>query len=103
VAARTRHDGTPHAGYDAGHGSAGQKSMSEQGSREAPASEQLVKTMFAALAVGSILAAAAVYLLRGAFGIADDTARNVATAFVLAAMADGLVLYFWDRLFKRPK
>jgi phosphate/sulfate permease len=65
--------------------------------------EQQVKSMFAALAVGSLLAAVAIYLLRGWLGIPDDTARLVSTAFVGLAVVDGLVIYLWDRIFKRSK
>jgi hypothetical protein len=65
-------------------------------------SEQQVKSAFAALAVGSLLAAVAIYLLRGTLSIPDDTARLVATVFVVLAVVDGLVIYFWDRIFKRP-
>ena len=71
----------------------------DSGSR--PTAEQQVKQMFAALACGALLAAAAVYLLRETLGIPDDTARMVAVVFALVAVADGLVLYFWDRIFKR--
>ena len=77
--------------------------MNEQNSGETQTREQQVKAAFAALAVGSMLAAAAVYLLRGALGIPDDTARTISTAFVVAAVVDGLILYFWDRIFKRSR
>ena len=66
-----------------------------------PSNERQVKQMFAALAIGSILAAAAVYLLRETLGIPDDTARTVALVFALVALVDGLVIYFWDWIFKR--
>ncbi len=66
-----------------------------------PTAEQQVKQTFAALAVGSLLAAVAVYLLRETLGIPDETARLVSLAFALLAVVDGLVIYFWDRIFKR--
>jgi hypothetical protein len=65
-------------------------------------SEQRVKAAFAALATGSLIAAALLYVLRGVLGIPDDTARLISTVLVLAAVADVLVLHFWDRIFKRP-
>jgi hypothetical protein len=34
-------------------------------------------------------------------GIPRDTARLISLVFVLAAIADGAILVFWDRLFKR--
>ena len=73
--------------------------MSEDGGQSTP--EQQVKQMFAALACGALLAAAAIYLLRETLGIPDDTARMVALVFAAVAVVDGLVIYFWDRIFKR--
>ena len=73
----------------------------ESGNR--PIAEQQVKQTFAALAIGSLLAAVAVYLLRETLGIPDETARLVSLAFALLAVVDGLVIYFWDRIFKRSK
>ena len=55
--------------------------MSQDDSRQ-PAAERQVKAMLAALAFGSLLAGAAIYLLRETLGIPDDTARMVALVFV---------------------
>jgi hypothetical protein len=65
--------------------------------------ERAAKVAFAVLALGSALVAVAVYLLRATLGISDETARLIATAFILAAVADALVLFLWDRIFKRPR
>jgi hypothetical protein len=73
--------------------------MSRQGDQPTP--EQQVKSAFAALAFGSLAAAAAIYVFRQSLGIPDDTAQMVSMVFVLVAVVDGLVLYFWDRIFKR--
>lgn len=75
--------------------------MSQDDSRQ-PAAEQQVKTILAALAFGSLLAAAAIYQLRGTLGIPDDTAQMVSLVLMLVAVVDGLTIYFWDRFFKRP-
>jgi hypothetical protein len=72
-----------------------------QDDSDRPAAEQQVKTMLAALAFGSLLAGAAIYLLRETLGIPDDTARMVALVFVLVAVVDGLMIIFWNRIFKR--
>ena len=75
--------------------------MSQDDSRQ-PAAEQQVKTILAALALGSLAAAAAIYGFRQSLGIPDDTAQMVSLVLVLVAVVDGLTIYFWDRFFKRP-
>lgn len=64
---------------------------------------RLAKAVFANLALLSVLAGAALYLLRARIGIAEDTARLVATAFIIVGIADTIVLLAWDRIFRRPK
>ena len=39
--------------------------------------------------------------VRETLGIPDDTARTVALVLALVALVDGLVIYFWDWIFKR--
>jgi hypothetical protein len=73
-----------------------------QDNKGQPAPDQQVRSMFAALAFGSLAAAAAVYVFRQYLGIPDDTAQLVSLVFGLVAIADGLLVYFWDRIFKRP-
>jgi hypothetical protein len=65
------------------------------------ANERLAKTVFAALAFASVLAGLGIYLLQAQLGIDADTARLVATAFLAVGIGDTLLLYLWDRLFKR--
>lgn len=60
-----------------------------------------VKAMFAALALGSVVAGLLVYMMRERLGIPDDTAQMIATVFIAVATADIALLIFWDRLFKR--
>jgi len=65
------------------------------------ANERLAKAVFAGLALVSVLAGLGIYLLQERLGIDEDTARLVATAFLVVGMGDTLLLYLWDRLFKR--
>lgn len=60
-----------------------------------------VKAMFAALALGSVLAGLIVYVFRESLGIPDDTAQTIAIVFIAVAIADIALLLFWDTLFKR--
>jgi hypothetical protein len=60
-----------------------------------------VKALFAALALGSVLAGFMVYLLQGQLGIPSETARNVTTVFVVVGVVDALILYVWDRYSKK--
>lgn len=63
--------------------------------------ERLAKAAFAAMALLSVLAGLALYLLQAQFGISEDTARMVSTAFILVGIADTIVLFLWNRIFKR--
>ena len=68
----------------------------------APGPNQLlVRAAFAAMALVSVLAGLALYLLQAQIGIAEDTARMISTAFILVGMADTIVLFLWHRIFKR--
>jgi len=64
------------------------------------ANERLAKAVFAMLALASVLAGLGIYLLQERIGIDEDTARLVATAFLVVGIGDTLLLYLWDRLFK---
>ena len=65
------------------------------------ANERIAKAVFAVLALACVLAGFGIYLLQARLGIDEDTARLVATAFLVVGMGDTLLLYLWDRLFKR--
>ena len=67
----------------------------------ATANERLAKAVFAVLALASVLAGLGIYLLQERLGIDEDTARLIATAFLVVGIGDTLLLYLWDRLFKR--
>ena len=66
-----------------------------------PQDPNTVKALFAALALGSVLAGFVVYLLQGQLGIPSDTARYITTVFVVLGVVDALILYVWDRYTKR--
>ena len=63
--------------------------------------ERLVKAAFAAMALVSVLAGLGLYLLQARIGISEETARLVSTAFIVVGIADTIVLFMWDRIFKR--
>jgi hypothetical protein len=48
-----------------------------------------------------VLAGLLLYLLQTSIGISEDTARLISTAFIVVGIADTIVLFWWDRLFKR--
>jgi hypothetical protein len=57
-----------------------------------------VRLLFAVLALASLTIGLALYALAERLGLDEETARYLATAFLAAAVADALILYFWDRL-----
>jgi TRAP-type C4-dicarboxylate transport system permease small subunit len=65
--------------------------------------ERLVKAAFAAMALVSVLTGLGIYLLQERIGISEETARLVSTAFIAVGIADTVILYFWDHIFKRRK
>ena len=75
--------------------------MPQQQDPPLPRGAGTVRLLFAGLALGSLIIGLALYLLAERLGLDEATARLLATAFLLAAVADALVLYFWDRLFTR--
>lgn len=62
--------------------------------------QRIIRIAFGAMALLSILAGLVLWNFADAIGLEEDTARLVATAFVIAGIGDALVLHFWDRLFK---
>jgi hypothetical protein len=64
-----------------------------------PRGNRTARLLFAGMALVSLSAGLALYALAEWLGLDDDTARYLATAFLIAAVADALVLYFWDRVF----
>ena len=63
--------------------------------------ERLAKAAFAAMALVSVLTGLGLYLLQERIGISEETARLVSTAFIMVGIADTIVLFLWDRIFKR--
>lgn len=72
--------------------------MSELPDNQQPQA-RIVRAVFAVLALMSLAGALALYLLAERLGLDPDTARLIASAFLIAAVLDALVLYGWDRLF----
>lgn len=62
---------------------------------------RMVRLLFAGLALGSLAIGVALFVLAARLGLDADTARYLATAFLATAVADALILYFWDRFFGR--
>ena len=62
-------------------------------------SGRAVKIAFGLMALVSVALGLALWQLSARIGLPDATARILATAFIVAGIADALVLYFWDRLF----
>ena len=62
-------------------------------------SQRIVQLTFGALALGSLACGLGVTLLAHRLAVPPDTARIVASAFLLVAVVDALVLYGWERVF----
>jgi hypothetical protein len=59
------------------------------------------KVLFGAVALGSLSAGLTLHLLQAQFGIGEDTARILSLVFILVGVADVLILFLWDRIFRR--
>ncbi len=62
---------------------------------------QLIRRIIAVMGLASLLAALCLYAFADSIGLDPGTARLMVTAFVMAAIADGLVVRYWDHLFGR--
>ena len=51
------------------------------------------------LAVLTVVAGGALLPFHESAGLSADQARRIGSVFILAGMADSLILYFWDRIF----
>lgn len=71
-----------------------------QDDRPPPTSQgRLVRVAFGIMALASVLLGLAVWQLAERMGLPEASARIIASAFIVAGIADALVLYFWERLF----
>ncbi|MFM9848181.1 MAG: hypothetical protein ACKVP3_13590 [Hyphomicrobiaceae bacterium] len=77
--------------------------MTTQHDPASPRKMRLVRLMFAGMALASLAAGLTLYILAERLGLDDDTARYLATAFLAAAVADALILHFWDRIFTQKR
>jgi hypothetical protein len=57
------------------------------------------RTVMIILAIGTVSAGLGLYLVHDQLRLTLDEARDVGSVFLLAGMADTLVLYYWDRIF----
>jgi hypothetical protein len=62
---------------------------------------QLIRRIIAVMGLASLLAALCLYAFADRIGLDPGTARLMVTAFVVAAIVDGLLIRYWDRLFGR--
>jgi hypothetical protein len=62
-------------------------------------SQRTVQATLGLLSLGSLLIGLAIYLMSARLGLPAETARVLATAFLIAAICDALVLYLWERIF----
>lgn len=63
------------------------------------APSRIIQAAFGIMALVSVLAGLALWQLADTLHLPESTARAIATAFIVAGVADTLVLFFWDRLF----
>ena len=63
------------------------------------AGNRFIELAFGLLALASLSLGLALYMFGDRFGIDETTGRLVASAFIVAGVLDGAVLYFWERLF----
>ncbi len=59
-----------------------------------------IKLVFAAGALGCVLAGLLLYVFADELGFDPDEANFLAMAFLAAGFADYLLLRFWDRIFR---
>jgi hypothetical protein len=64
------------------------------------ASGRNVRVVFAVVALVSVLAGLLIYVFAVPLGFDEDLAEIIAIIFLLSAICDYAVLYFWDRIFK---
>lgn len=66
-------------------------------------SQRHVQLTMAAMALGFLFCALAVHVLADRLGIPAETARLIASSFLLVATIDTVVLLYWERLFPAPR
>lgn len=74
--------------------------MSDNRTPKLDMNRRIVRLAFGAMALFSVLAGLGIWQFADTIGLEEDTARLIASAFVLAGVGDVAVLHFWDRLFK---
>jgi phosphate/sulfate permease len=73
----------------------------DQTARERSRSLKFVQVVFAVLALFSLAAAIAVSWRGVEFGLPESSASTIALAFLLVGIADTVLVFYWERLYKR--
>ena len=60
---------------------------------------RLLRVIFGALALVSVVAGLLLYLFADRLGLNQDTAEIIAIAFLIAGVGDAVVLHYWERIF----
>ena len=74
--------------------------MSDQRTPKLDMNRRIARLAFGSMALFAVLAGLALWQFSDVIGLERDTAKLIATVFVIAGIGDVVVLYFWDRLFK---
>lgn len=64
---------------------------------------RFVQVTLAVLALASLAVGLGIFALANRIGVPEDTARVLASAFLVAAIVDAIVLYLWERIFPDRK
>lgn len=75
--------------------------MHDDNRDQAARQSRIARFAFGAMAHFAILAGLVLWQFSTAIGLQEDTARLIATVFVIAGVGDVLIVYFWDHLFKK--
>lgn len=74
--------------------------MHDDSRDQAAKQSRIARFAFGVMALFAVLAGLVLWQFSAAIGLEEDTARLIATVFVIAGVGDVLVVFFWDRLFK---
>jgi uncharacterized membrane protein len=75
--------------------------MHDDNRDQAARQSRIARFAFGAMALFAILAGLVLWQFSAAIGLQEDTARLIATVFVIAGVGDVLIVYFWDHLFNK--
>jgi hypothetical protein len=75
--------------------------MTDKPTKSIRPGERLTKVVFAGFALASVLAGLGIYIFSEVLDIDEDTAQVVSTGFLVVGIIDTVVLYLWNRIFRR--